>query len=194
MTRRELVFAAIAGFSADRIAKPRSVGDELIGTTAPALDLPDWINSGPLEMTALRGKVVLLRWWTDGCPYCAATAPSLSKLDSTYRSRGLQVIGVYHPKPPGSVKIADVQKAVLEKRFSFPIAVDWTWSALNRWWLFKERSFTSVSFLVDQRGVIRYVHPGGEFHEGEQGGMPAHASCQRDFAAIKNKIETLLSA
>jgi hypothetical protein len=58
--------------------------------------------------------------------------------------------------------------------------------------LFKDREFTSVSFLVDKKGIIRYVHAGGEFHEGEQGGMSSHASCQRDFATITRNIESLL--
>jgi peroxiredoxin len=143
-------------------------------------------------MAALRGKVVLLRWWTDGCPFCEATAPALRKLNSTFQSKGLEVIGVYHPKPAKKGDLQKVRQAVLEKQFSFPVAVDWDWSALRRWWLFQDRRFTSVSFLVDRQGRIRYIQPGGEYHEGEQGGMPTHASCQRDFAVIRKTVEQLL--
>jgi hypothetical protein len=80
-----------------------------------------------------------------------------------------------------------------EKHFTFPIAVDGDWTALKRWWLTKDRDFTSVSFLVDQNGIIRYVHRGGEFHEGQQGGMPTHEACNRDMHFIQGEIEKLLN-
>ncbi|MCZ6670014.1 MAG: thioredoxin, partial [Acidobacteria bacterium] len=63
----------------------REAGDDLIGTVAPPFDLEHWLNSDPLEIAALRGKVVLVRWWTDTCPFCAATAPVLRELDRSYR-------------------------------------------------------------------------------------------------------------
>ncbi|MFL6354154.1 MAG: hypothetical protein ACJ74Z_20205 [Bryobacteraceae bacterium] len=66
----------------------------------------------------------------------------------------------------------------------FPIAVDGDWAALKRWWLTKDRDFTSVSFLVDRSGIIRYVHPGGEFHDGQQGGTPVHESAIATCASL----------
>ena len=168
-------------------------GDDLIGKRAPQLGLHDWINSAPLELTQLRGKVVLLRWWTEGCPYCQATAPALINLQKTFEDRGLQVIGIYHPKPPGKWSAESVRRAVVQKHFTFPVAIDGDWNALKRWWLFKDRSFTSVSFLVDQNGFIQHVQPGGEYHEGRQGGMPSHDACHRDLQAIRLEIEKLLS-
>jgi peroxiredoxin len=170
----------------------RTEGDELIGKPAPPLALRDWLNSKPLDISALRGEVILLRWWTERCPYCAATAPALVSLERTYRSRGLEIIGIFHPKPPGKWTMDRVRQAAEEKHFDFPIAVDGDWSALKRWWLTKDRNFTSVSFLVDQKGVIRYVHSGGEFHEGQQGGMPTHEACNRDMHFIQGEIAKLL--
>jgi hypothetical protein len=55
----------------------------------------------------------------------------LRKLDAAYRREGLQVIGIYHPKPPGRVDIDTVRKAVVGKQFSFPVAVDSNWAALK---------------------------------------------------------------
>jgi thiol-disulfide isomerase/thioredoxin len=169
-------------------------GDELIGQPAPPLRLRDWLNSAPLEISGLRGKVVLLRWWTEGCPYCAATAPALIELQQKYRPQGLQVIGIFHPKPPGKWTVEGVRRAMAEKRFTFPVAVDGNWSALNRWWLTKDRKFTSVSFLLDQNGIVRYIHPGGEFHDGSEGGLPDHEACHRDIQFIRVELERLLSA
>jgi peroxiredoxin len=198
MTRREFGIrsAALFSISAARVARgsAEDPGRELIGKPAPPLRLENWLNSKPLEMTDLRGKVVLLRWWTAGCPYCAATAPALVSLEQTYGARGLQVIGIFHPKPAGKWSMEEVRRAIAEKHFIFPIAVDGNWTALNRWWLTTKRDFTSVSFLVDQGGVIRYVHPGGEFHEGQQGGMPSHEACNRDMHVIQREIAKLLTA
>ena len=167
-------------------------GTELVDRPAPTLEIKQWLHSQPMEVSDLRSKVVLLRWWTQGCPFCTATAPALHKLDAEYGARGLQIIAVYHPKPPGTVDMAVVERDAAKKDFTYPIAIDTDWSALKRWWLGQERDYTSVSFLVDRQGIIRYVHPGGEFHEGTQGGHATHESCNRDFRAIEAEIERLL--
>jgi peroxiredoxin len=185
------VFPAAAVLNAHGFTKAE--GQELIGKPAPPLALKDWLNSNPLEMGDLRGKVVLLRWWTEGCPYCVATAPALVSLERTNESRGLQVIGVFHPKPPGKWTMDALRRAAQEKHFTFPIAVDGDWTALNRWWLTKDRDFTSVSFLVDRSGIIRYVHAGGEFRERQQGGTPVHEACNRDMHFIQREISKLLN-
>jgi len=196
MTRRQFAVRSATLFSAaaalDAAPSPPAEGQELLGKPAPPLALKDWLNSKPLEMSDLRGKVILLRWWTEGCPYCEATGPALIDLERTYGSHGLQVIGVFHPKPPGKWTIDQVRRAAEEKHFTFPIAVDGDWSALKRWWLTRDRDFTSVSFLVDQDSIIRYIHPGGEFHEGQQGGMPAHEACNRDLHIIERDIAKLV--
>lgn len=169
-----------------------SPGQDRIGVAAPAFNLQHWVNSGPLEITDLKGKVVLVRWWTDTCDLCAATAPALRKLQQEYGSRGFQVIGVFHPKPAGDWSMARVQQAAARLNFAFPVALDGDWSALKRWWLTgAQRDYTSVSFIVDKHGVIRYVHPGGEFHESN--GDPGHAVCERDFRKIEKTVGQLLA-
>ena len=163
-------------------------GNDLVGAPAPPLELRQWIHSPPLDVQALRGKVILIRWWTDGCSLCTATAPAVRKLQQKYAARGFQVIGVYHPKPPGAADLERVRRAAAGLGFTFPIAVDADWKALRRWWLNQgPRDFTSVSFVIDKRGIIRYIHSGGEFHEGE------HASCRRDYQQIDELIERLLA-
>jgi thiol-disulfide isomerase/thioredoxin len=207
MKRRNLLFGAFTApltSLSSRFLHARDLkhpdGTELVGSLAPPLEIKQWLHSQPMEVSDLRGKVVLLRWWTQGCPFCTATAPALHKLDAEYGARGLQIIAVYHPKPPakppakppGSVDMAVVERDAAKKVFTYPIAIDTDWSALKRWWLGQERDYTSVSFLVDRQGIIRYVHPGGEFHEGTQGGHATHESCNRDFRAIEAEIERLL--
>ena len=169
-----------------------TAGQEKIGTPAPRLALNKWINSQPLDVENLKGKVVLVRWWTDTCELCAATAPALRQLQQEFGGRGLVVIGVFHPKPAGDWNVQRIQRAVSKYEFTFPVALDGDWAALRRWWLEgANREYTSVSFILDKNGVIRYVHPGGEYHEAN--GSPQHAICERDFKEIRSVIVGLLS-
>jgi len=171
---------------------PHREGDDRIGVAAPEFNLQHWTNSPPLEISNLKGKVVLVRWWTDTCDLCAATAPALRKLQDEYGAQGFQVIGMFHPKPAGDWSVPRMQRAAERFHFSFPVALDGDWSALKRWWLDgAERNYTSVSFIVDKHGVIRYVHPGGEFHESN--GSAEHAVCERDFRAIEKTVAKLLA-
>lgn len=159
-------------------------GAELIGTPAPGWEVSEWVGSPPLPFASLRGKVVLIRWFTaTDCPYCSATAPALNRLHRDYAGKGLVVIGMYHHKQPEPLRLSDVEGWVREYGFEFPVAIDRDWRVLKRWWLdAKERSFTSVSFLLDRRGVIRHIHPGGSMVLGTP-----------DFAAMQAKIEELLA-
>jgi len=177
------------------ISPPVHVADrDSIGIPAPALQLDQWLNSPQLEIAALRGKVVLIRWWTDGCPYCEASAPALRTFDRKYRDQGLVVIGVFHPKPPGDPSVERMTRAAERFHFTFPIALDTDWKALNRWWLDGwPQAWTSVSFLIDRQGIIRYVHPGGEYHEGPGGDqMSDHSACHSDYRQLERSIVQLL--
>jgi peroxiredoxin len=81
--------------------------------------------------------------------------------------------------------------ATEQKGFTFPVALDADWTALNRWWPdLEKRGWTSVSFVVDKQGIIRYVHPGGEFHESRDAD---HARCDRDYKDVERTIERLLN-
>ncbi len=176
-------------------AFPGRRGDpgRVVGTPAPPLALDGWLGESQ-EIDALRGDVVLVRWWTDTCPFCAASAPAINELHARFAPRGLRVIGVFHPKPPGDSDVSRARRAAERFGFTFPVALDPDWRALRRWWLDAvPGGWTSVTFLVDRAGTIRYVHPGGEFHEGAGGDHWAdHASCNREHAELVALIESLL--
>jgi glutathione peroxidase-family protein len=135
--------------------------------------------------------VVLIRWFNTGCKYCGTTLPSLEALRTRYADQGLVVVGVYHPKPIGKVKDSFVKRTARELGFHGPVAVDETWSTLNRWWLTDqpERNWTSVSFLIDRDGIVRWAHGGGEYHPSTD---PRHASCDASFAELERTIRRLL--
>jgi peroxiredoxin len=143
-------------------------GASLIDTPAPGWDVGTWFNSPPLTLAGLRGRVVLVRWFMDpSCPMCSATAPALRAFDEAYRDQGLTVIGMYHHKDPKPLVDDDVRGYAATYGYRFPIAIDPDWRTLKRWWLDRERDFTSVSFLIDRRGVIRAIHRGGRMAPGE---------------------------
>lgn len=157
----------------------------IVGKPAPAWELRTWFNSPPRSIDDLRGQVVLVRWFMSSeCPYCSATAPSLVRLHEAYAPKGLTVVGMYHHKSEGPMVVDDVRSLVVDHyKFRFPVAIDDEWTTLKRWWLGDHPdSWTSVSFLVDRRGVVRFVHLGGEY--------PPDSA---DYRQMKSWIEELLA-
>jgi len=168
--------------------QPRE-GLELIGTKAPGLSGLDWLNSEPLHIEDIRGKVVLIRFWLVGCPFCENTAPSLVELNRKYKDRGLRIIGIHHPKSQRTMDEKLVLSVAKQFGYDFPIAQDKDWKVINDYWLKgKKRSFTSSTFLIDKNGVIRLVHGGGEFYKSTD-----HESADRAYRTIDNKIAELLA-
>ena len=154
-----------------KFAAPTDAGRELLGPQPPEWSFTDWQGSPPLTLDSLRGKVVLIRWWTaPGCPYCAASADALNTFAAKYRDRGFVVIGAYHHKADTPLTTAHVAEQAKHLGFDFPAAIDHDWLTLQRWWLDKtERGWTSVTFLLGRDGAIRHIHGGGAYFEGEGG-------------------------
>lgn len=175
-----LLTAALVGRLAVRAAEP---GDDLLGRPAPEWQAEHWLNSPPLELEDLRGRVVLVRFWTGpGCPYCRATAPALNTLHERFADRGLTVVGLYHHKSRRPLDPETVHRYARRLGFEFPVAIDPDWRTLRRWWLDRgDSGWTSVSVLLDRDGVIRWVHPGGQYVEGDD-----------DFEELEAEIRRLL--
>jgi peroxiredoxin len=144
--------------------------DALIGTRVQEWEVEGWLHSKPLTVKDLAGKVILVRWWTaPGCPFCAVTAPALNDFHHRYKDQGLVVIGFYHHKSSKPLDPAQVKVSAEKFGFQFPVAIDRDWKTLKQWWLDKEkRGWTSVSFLIDRKGVIRHIHPGGQYPPGSK--------------------------
>ncbi len=103
-----------------------------------------------------------------------------------YGDRGLRVVAVYHPKPKRHVTDELVLNAAKRLGYGGELAVDEDWSALEGAYLSTgERRATSVSFLVDAEGVIRFVHPGTEFFPSH---APADAEENADFELLDRAI------
>lgn len=179
----------------ERRSRAGLVGDDrgksLIGSRPPEFEDITWLSESPLHLSGLRGKVVLIRWWTaPDCPFCAASAPSLNNLAGEFVGKGFVVIGLYHHKSSTTLTKEFVEEQMRQLDFQFPVGIDRDWENLRRWWLQRgDRDWTSVSFLLDRGGVIRYIHSGGAYSAEP---MEIFPEAQRDYQILRSHIMKLL--
>ena len=123
----------------------------------PALDgAVEWINSPPLTREQLKGKVVLVDFWTYSCINCIRSVPFVRAWSERYKDRGLVVIGVHSPEFAFERDPANVRKAVADFGISYPVALD---NRLTIWRAFNNR-YWPAHYLADAQGRIRYHHFG----------------------------------
>jgi cytochrome c biogenesis protein CcdA/thiol-disulfide isomerase/thioredoxin len=147
------VFVAAGGPLASPLGK---VPLKDYGAAPDVHDVSAWINSRPLSLPGLRGKVVLVDFWTYSCINCLRTLPYLKAWDARYRSQGLVILGVHTPEFAFEHDLGDVRAAVKRLGVRYPVALDnsyGTWKAYsNNYW--------PADYLVDQAGRVRDVHFG----------------------------------
>jgi cytochrome c biogenesis protein CcdA/thiol-disulfide isomerase/thioredoxin len=140
----------------------------VLGTAPEFTDNQRWFNTPgerPLTLEGLRGRVVLIDFWTYTCINCIRTLPYLKAWDQRYRDRGLTIVGVHTPEFPFEREAGNVEDAIAQSGLEYPVAQDneyGTWNAHgNQYW--------PAKYLIDARGQVRYVHFGeGEYGETEK--------------------------
>ncbi|MFL9945955.1 cytochrome c biogenesis protein DipZ [Paraburkholderia agricolaris] len=124
-----------------------------------------WLNSPPLTVQDLRGKVVLVDFWTYSCINCLRSLPYVKAWAQKYKDQGLVVIGVHAPEFAFERNIDNVKKAVHDLGVDYPVAIDNNyaiWRALNN-------QYWPAHYFVDGKGQIRYHHFGeGDYAESEK--------------------------
>ena len=125
----------------------------------------EWINSPPLSAEGLRGRVVLVQFWTYSCLYWIRTLPHVRAWAQKYRDKGLVVIGVHAPEFDFEKQLANARWAVENFRVDYPVAVDndyAIWNAFgNQYW--------PALYLIDGRGRVRHRYFGeGDYHQSER--------------------------
>jgi cytochrome c biogenesis protein CcdA/glutathione peroxidase-family protein len=118
--------------------------------------IQEWLNSNPLKMAELKGKVVLIDFWTYSCINCVRTLPYITKWDRTYRDKGLVIIGVHAPEFDFERNVNNVKRAIAEHNIQYPVALD---SNLDTWLAFKNR-YWPAKYLIDKEGNVVYTHFG----------------------------------
>lgn len=138
-----------------------------VNDAAPAPPLAadgTWINSEPLMLEALHGRVVLLDFWSYRCPYCRNALPELSRLDARFRKRGLTVIGIHSPMMESDKVLGNVRAQVNALGVRYAVVTD---NGHRLWDAFEMEAWPTV-VLLDKAGHIRFTHVGeGMYKETE---------------------------
>jgi len=142
----------INNFSTNSKSNTNLAAPEFVG-------ISNWLNSEPLTIKELRGKVVLIDFWTYSCINCVRTLPYVTKWYDQYKDKGLVIIGVHAPEFAFEKDTNNVKMAIAQYKIKYPVAQDnnlRTWSAYNN-------EYWPAEYLIDQTGKIVYTH----FGEGE---------------------------
>jgi thiol-disulfide isomerase/thioredoxin len=146
------------------LSRGLSHGRTVVGVEAPDINAERWINSKGLTLAELRGKVVLVEFWTFGCYNCRNVEPHVQSWYEKYAGQGLVVVGVHSPEQSFERNVANVEKYVRERGISYPIAIDDDFAIWNR---YGNNAWPSL-YLVDKRGFVRLQHVGeGAYAETE---------------------------
>ncbi len=124
-----------------------------------------WINSSPLNRNALRGKVVVIDFWTYSCINCLRALPYVEAWNAKYKDSGLVVIGVHTPEFAFEKVPSNVEQAVRDLKITYPVAID---SDYKIWRAFNNQ-YWPAHYFIDGKGRIRYHHFGeGQYDESER--------------------------
>ena len=151
-------------------ADQRMVGtDNLVIDTeapiAPELSNGSWINSDPLTLKSLRGRVVIVNFWTFGCYNCRNTLPSIRNWDARYRDKGLTIIGVHTPEFEREKNVDNLRREVAELGIRYPVVID---NDNAMWNAYRVQAWPTW-FVIDKQGRLRWKHIGeGAYDETEQ--------------------------
>ena len=146
-------------------ARPTVEALPVEGEMPPLDGAVQWLNSPPLTAEALRGKVVLIDFWTYSCINCLRTLPFVEAWASKYKDQGLVVIGVHSPEFAFEKDIGNVQQAVRDLKIVYPVAIDSNyaiWRAFNN-------EYWPAQYFIDAEARIRHHHFGeGDDAQSEQ--------------------------
>ena len=144
---------------------PAVVVSEDSASAAPEFAVGDWINSEPLTLKSLRGRVVLVEFWTFGCYNCRNTLPAVKRLDARYREKGLTIVGVHSPEFDDEKKVENVRREVAELGIHYPVVTDNDYAT----WRAYDVSAWPTIFVLDKSGRICWTHVGeGAYDQTEQ--------------------------
>ena len=146
----------------------------------PALEgAVEWLNSPPLTREELRGKVVLIDFWTYSCINCIRTVPYVRAWAEKYKEQGLVVIGVHSPEFAFEKNVDNVKQAVKDFKIDYPVAID---NDFKIWRAF-QNSYWPAHYFIDAKGQVRHHHFGeGDYLKSEKVVQDLLAEAGRDEA------------
>ncbi|HZE71163.1 MAG TPA: peptide-methionine (R)-S-oxide reductase MsrB [Pyrinomonadaceae bacterium] len=169
-----------------RLVSSDSVVPETTSPTAPEFAAGTWINSGPLTIKSLAGRVVLVEFWTFGCYNCRNTLPFVKRWHERYSDKGLTIVGVHSPEFDSEKKIENVRRQVASLGIRFPVVTD---NDYETWRAYKVEAWPTI-FVLDKSGRVRWTHIGeGAYDETEQTIQKLLA--ENDRSADTRKVEKI---
>jgi cytochrome c biogenesis protein CcdA/thiol-disulfide isomerase/thioredoxin len=124
-----------------------------------------WLHSAPVTSESLKGKVVLVDFWTYSCINCLRTIPYIRAWAEKYKDQGLVVIGVHTPEFAFEQKVANVQRAIANLHITYPVAIDNDYAI----WRAFENHYWPAHYFIDAQGRVRYHHFGeGNYDHSER--------------------------
>ncbi len=147
--------------SGGQMLPSRSMTEEAKAPLAPEISNGIWINSEPLSLKSLQGRVVLIDFWTFACYNCRNTLPFLKKWDAQYRDKGLTIIGVHTPELDFERDIDQLRREVAGLGINYPVVTDQDYST---WKAYGVEAWPTV-FLLDKQGRIRWSHVGEGYYD-----------------------------
>ncbi|MEO8600971.1 MAG: redoxin domain-containing protein [bacterium] len=142
-------------------------GNGAVGQIRPAPEISgdSWLNSPPLRLAGLRGKVVLVEFWTFACWNCRNVEPVMKRWHAQFKDRGLVVIGVHTPELEVERDPNNVAQYVREHGIAYPVALD---GGFKTWKRYDNNAWPAL-YLIDANGNIVYTHVGeGDYDKTEQ--------------------------
>ena len=140
--------------------------------------LAQWLNSKPLRLGQLRGKVVLIEFWAFECVNCRRTQPWLHAIQQRYADKDFVIVSVHTPELPEERAIANVRTAVTEQRITNPVMVDGDYS----YWNAMQNQYWPAFYVIDKRGRIA-ARAIGEMHAGEARAAELEKAIEEQLAA-----------
>ena len=136
-----------------------------VGMPAPEFSQPTWLNSEPQRLADLKGKVVLVEFWTFGCYNCQNVEPYVKQWADTYKDQGLVVIGVHSPEFSFERDVTNVKQYMQEHQIGYPVVID---NEFTIWKRYRNRYWPAM-YVIDKQGIIRYIKIGeGGYQETER--------------------------
>lgn len=158
--------AVVSGYvsrltSGGQMSPSRNMTEETKAPASPEISNGIWINSEPLTLKSLHGRVVLIEFWTFACYNCRNTLPSLKKWDAQYRDKGLTIIGVHTPELDFERDIDQLRREVAGLGIKYPVVTDQDYST---WKAYGVEAWPTL-FVLDKQGRVRWSHVGEGYYD-----------------------------
>jgi len=135
------------------------------GIAPPLAGATHWLNAAPLSLAELKGKVVLIDFWTYSCINCLRAIPFVRAWAEKYKDQGLVVIGIHAPEFAFERNVKNVERAIAKQKISYPVAVD---NAYAIWRAYQNR-YWPAHYFIDAQGRIRHQQFGeGHYEQSER--------------------------